>query len=66
MGKIIGAVIAIAVSVIIVATILAPTIATYTGDGGALEDYAAILGAVVIMTIVGILMISVKLVSSKY
>ena len=52
-------------SVIVVATILAPTIAEYTGTGAALEEYAAILGAVVILTIVGVLMVAVKLISSK-
>lgn len=65
MGKIIGAVIAITVSVIVVATILAPTIAQYTADGQALESYAAILGAVTIMCIVGVLMVAVRLVSAK-
>ena len=52
-------------SVIVIASILAPTIATYTAADAALEDYAAILGAVVILTIVGVLMVAVKLISSK-
>lgn len=64
--RIVGATIAIAVSVIVIATILAPTIADYTGEGGALAGYSGILGAVVIMTIVGVLMVAVKLISSKY
>ena len=66
MTKIIGAVIAIAVSVIVVATILAPTIAEYTASGQALESYAGLLGAVVVLVIVGVLMVAVKLISSKY
>lgn len=65
MAKIVGAVIAIAVSVIIIATILAPTIAEYTASGQALESYAGLLGAVIVMVIVGVLMIAVKLISSK-
>ena len=65
MAKIVGAVIAIAVSVIIIATILAPTIAEYTASGQALESYAGLLGAVIVMVIVGVLMITVKLISSK-
>lgn len=65
MSKIVGAVIAISVSVIVIATILAPTIADYTGDGGALADYAGLLGAVIVMVIVGVLMVAVKLISSK-
>lgn len=64
--RIVGATIAIAVSVIVIATILAPTIAEYVGDGGALAEYSGILSAVVIMTIVGVLMVAVKLISSKY
>lgn len=64
--RIVGATIAIAVSVIVIATILAPTIADYTGTGGALAEYSGILGAVIIMTIVGVLMVAVKLISAKY
>lgn len=66
MTKIVGAVIAISVSVIVIATILAPTIADYTGSGGALADYAGLLGAVIVMVIVGVLMVAVKLISSKF
>ena len=65
MTKIVGAVIAIAVSVIVIATILAPTIAEYTGEGGALAEYSAILGAVMLMAIVGILMVAVRLITKN-
>ena len=65
MAKIVGAVIAIAVSIIVIATILAPTIAEYTASGQALETYAGLLSAVIVMTVVGVLMIAVKLISSK-
>ena len=65
MTKIVGAVIAISVSVIVIATILAPTIADYTGTSGALADYKGLLGAVIVMVIVGVLMVAVKLISSK-
>ena len=64
MGKIVGAVIAIAVSVIVIATVLAPTITDYTTTGGALEEYAGLLGAVVIMSIVGVLMVAVRLIGT--
>ena len=64
MGKIVGAVIAITVSVIVVATVLAPTIAEYTASGQALESYAGLLGAVIILCIVGVLMVAVSLISS--
>lgn len=64
--KIVGAVIAIAVSVIVIATILAPTIADYTGESGALADYAGLLGAIIVLSIVAVLMVAVKLISTKY
>lgn len=64
MSKIVGAVIAITVSVIVIATILAPTIADYTASGGALAEYSGILGAVVIMALVGVLMVAVGLIST--
>lgn len=66
MSKIVAAVIAITVSVIVVATVLAPVIAEYTATGGALEKYAALLGAVLVLCIVGVLMVAVRLISSKY
>ena len=65
MGTIVGAIIAITVSVIVLASVLAPTIAEYTGADGALADYKAILGAVMLMAIVGILMVAVRLITSK-
>lgn len=65
MGTIVSAIIAITVSVIVLASVLAPTIAEYTATGGALVDYKAILGAVMLMAIVGILMVAVRLITSK-
>ena len=65
MGRIVAAVIAITVSVIVLASVLAPTIAEYTAEGAALETYAAILGAVMLMAIVGILMVAVRLITNK-
>lgn len=65
MSKIVGAVIAITVSVIVIASVLAPTIAEYTATSAALEDYKGLLGAVVVMCIVGTLMVGVRLVSGK-
>ena len=65
MEKIVGAVIAITVSVIVIATILAPTITEYTASNGALAKYAGLLGAVVVLCIVGVLMVAVRLISTK-
>ena len=42
-----------------------PTIAEYTGTGGALAEYSAILSAVMLMAIVGILMVAVRLITNK-
>ena len=67
MGRIVGAVIAIAVSVIVISTILAPTISDAIGTTsapGALAEYSGLLGAVIVMVIVGVLMVAVKLISS--
>lgn len=64
MTRIVSAVIAITVSVIVVASVLAPQIQTYTASGGALAEYSGLLGAVVVLAIVGILMVAVSLISS--
>lgn len=64
MSTLISAIITITVSVIVVATVLAPQLGTYTAEGGALHEYAGLLGAVTVMAIVGILMVAVGLVSS--
>lgn len=48
-----------------VATVLAPTIAEYTGEGGALAEYSSLLGAIVILTVVGVMMVAVKLISNR-
>lgn len=53
-------------SVIVVANVLAPTITEVTtASTGALEEYAGLLGAVVVMCIVGIMMVAVKLIGGK-
>ncbi len=64
MTKIVTAVIGITVSVIVVATILAPTISEYTASGQALNEYAGLLGAVLVLTILGVLMIAVRLIGT--
>lgn len=66
MSRIISAVITISVSVIILASVLAPTISEYTASGGSLAEYASLLGAVVVIVVVGILMVGVRLISSKF
>ena len=63
MGVLVSAIVAATVSVILVGSVLAPQVAEYTGTNGALADYAGLLGAVVVITIVGILMIGVRLIT---
>lgn len=65
MSRIVGAVIAITVSVIVVASVLAPTITEYTASGQPLADYSSLLAAVTVMSIVGVLMIAVRLISGR-
>lgn len=65
MTRIVTAVIAVTVSVIVLASVLAPTITEYTAESGALAEYAAILSAVMLMCIVGILMVAVRLITNK-
>ena len=65
MGKIVGVVISITVSIIVVGTVLSPAITEYSASGAALESYAGILSAIVIMSIVGCLMLAVRLISNK-
>lgn len=66
MSKILGAVITISVAIIVIATVLAPTISEYAASGGVLADYSGLLSAVLIMCIVGALMVAVRLISSKF
>jgi len=63
MGVLVSAIVAATVSVILVGSVLAPQVAEYTGTNGALNEYAGLLGAVVVITIVGILMIGVRLIT---
>lgn len=65
MNKILSAIIAATVSVIVIGTVLAPQIAEYTADSGSLAEYSGLLGAVVVISIVAVLMIAVRLISTR-
>lgn len=65
MSKIVSGVIAATVSVIVVSTVLAPTITDATGVDGALKDYSGLLGAVLVLSIVAVLMIAVRLITGS-
>lgn len=65
MSGIIAAVIGVTVSVIVIGTVLVPQISTLTGEGGALADYASLLSAIVVISIVACLILVVSLISKK-
>ena len=64
MNKILSSIVVATVSVIFIGSVLAPQISEYTGTDGALHEWAGLLGAVVVITIVAVLMISVRLITS--
>ena len=66
MGKIIAAVIGVTVSIIIIGTVLVPQVTSMTtGEGAALAEYAGLLSAIVVISIVGCLMLAVSLISRR-
>lgn len=65
MGGIIAAVIGVTVSIIIIGTVLVPQVTEMTGEGGALTEYAGLLSAIIVISIVGCLMLVVSLISKK-
>ncbi len=65
METLIGAIVAATVSIILIGTVLAPQVATFTGQNGALADYSGILSAVVVISIVAVLMLGVRLITTK-
>lgn len=65
MSKVIAAVIGVTVSIIIIGTVLVPQVTSLSGSGGALADYAGLLSAIVVISIVGCLMLVVSLISRR-
>lgn len=65
MQKIVGAVIGITVSIIIIASVLAPQVAEVTGSGGALVEYKGLVSAILALSVVGVMMLAVGLISSS-
>lgn len=51
-------------SVIVVATVLAPTVADYTKEGAALAEWSGLMSAIIVLAVVGIMMVAVGLISS--
>lgn len=66
MSGIIAAVIGVTVSIIIIGTVLVPQVTSLTtGEGAALADYAGLLSAIIVISIVGCLMLVVGLISRR-
>lgn len=65
MGTLVAAIVSATVSIILIGTVLAPQVATFTGQGGALADYSGILSAVVVISIVAVLMLGVRLITTR-
>ena len=65
MSKVIAAVIGVTVSIIIIGTVLVPQVSSLSGTDGALAEYAGLLSAIVVISIVGCLMLVVSLISRR-
>lgn len=65
MSRVVAAVIGVTVSIIIIGTVLVPQVTSMTGTGGALTEYAGLLSAIVVISIVGCLMLVVSLISRR-
>jgi len=64
-SKLVMAIISITVGIIIIATVLLPTIADATAEGEAAAQYATLLGVVGTMVIVAVVMMAVRLMSGR-
>lgn len=64
MKTVLGSIVTGTVAVIFIGSLLAPQIATYIGADGALADYAGILGAVIVISVVTVLMLFVRLITT--
>ena len=62
---IVGSIVAITVGVIIVASLLLPTLSEVTAEGQPGAEYATLLGVVAIMAILAIVMMAVRLMGGK-
>ena len=63
--KLVMAIISITVGIIIIATVLLPTIADATAEGQAAAEYATLLGVVGTMVIVAVVMLAVRLMGGR-
>lgn len=63
--KLVMAIISITVGIIIIATVLLPTIASATAEGEPAAEYATLLGVVGTMVIVAVVMLAVRLMGGR-
>lgn len=63
--KVVYAVIGITVGVIVISTVLLPTIQEQTGTGKPAAQYATLLGVVATLSIIAIVMMAVRLMGNK-
>lgn len=64
-SKLVMAIISVTVGIIIIATVLLPTINDATAEGKPAAEYATLLGVVATMVIVAIVMMAVRLMSGR-
>lgn len=64
-SKLVMAIISVTVGIIIIATVLLPTINDATAEGQPAAEYATLLGVVATMVIVAIVMMAVRLMSGR-
>ena len=64
-SKLVMAIISITVGIIIIATVLLPTIQDATAEGEPAAAYATLLGVVATMVIVAVVMMAVRLMSGR-
>ena len=63
--RIVGAIVAINVGVIIIASLLLPTLSDVTAEGQPGAEYASLLGVIAIMAILAIVMMAVRLMGGR-
>ena len=63
--RIVGAIVAITVGVIIIASLLLPTLSDVTAEGEPGAEYASLLGVIAIMAILAIVMMAVRLMGGR-
>lgn len=64
MKTVLGSIVTGTVAVIFIGSLLAPQVATYIASDGSLHEYSGILGALIVISVVTVLMLFVRLITS--